>query len=1158
MSNFGLRDINFFREESHNNNKTIEAFCDQNGDGSKDCPYVGDCNYVEIIGNNNRRVGQIECLNQCDYQTKTVFPLDKIPGTTKDKAQIGLDNRYYIASKPVELKFGACPAGYTRGENGECCNAGWSADCDANCFKKRCEDLGMVWNEFPEAEMAWNRYQCCPAGACPWSAKRVGVGEMGCVGNINNNPNRTPGSSIPNEPIYSAARSRAQCLKMGKNNWSLTDNGTKFQCDNNPVDPNISKCDYKTPGNCIFKDYNLNPNNVNECAASGRPQTVNLNELGKFNQNQFKDWLKNTYDSNYGSINGDKSDASNVYEYVQRCKNVSGFEYLQDLRLADPNSVEGRKQLECSWKSRDKCVFRDYKISGDQCNVNGAQGYSVSGLAGYSDGEFVSWLQDLYAKDEGPNKTTSAAPNVRDYLQRCNSNNTNTNLNNFKNIGPNNECAIMFGPFIKNVGLVDNIALLPNGRRVYLKFDDNFTKMVSEDGQCRYYSGMTVATFDPKQWNNYTVVPNGSYQVRFGSGTECSREPPPPPIITFREIITNNECAIMFGPGISVTGLCDNIGILSNGQKVYIKTDTGLTKMVHQDRTNRWTDLAINKLNGTAWNSYNVVSSLYNVRFGVGNECLPPQPERKIVSIGTNNECAIMSGPAINNPGLADNIAILTDGKKVYMKNDSGLVKMVHENGQNKYLPGSISNIQINNDWNTFFDAQSGDYTVRKGSGNECSRVVPIENLSPCIISAVEVPGWKQLPNSSICIAPAGQKCCNIDLYNNQQVCNANFANYGALNVRQWMQDCIPQAAPPPPTEIKFNMFTPNNDCAIMFGPFIKSSKLADSIGILSNDDSKVYIINEDGYVKMVHSVTKEGRYYQGSWNDFMNSPRNWSNLASVGVGNYNYRIGSGTECGAPIVVSQAPPSSITPIDKLYSCYVATVEVPGWKQVPGSATKCIAPAGQRCCNNDTWNNQQVCSADFVGYDNIAMNTWKNACVNPAAPPPPPAITPIENLNTCNVAGVQIPGWKQIPGSSTKCIAPAGQRCCNLDTYNNQQVCSADFVNYDNWSMTQWKNGCINQPVTYSIQDDNFRRTTKNCVSDAAYPNFWIPNSYNAQCQQWMPQDYPDLVDPTNSSIWNHDGYNKGNCAPWWDYLWCKRFRCRDSNGNLADRSKCGR
>jgi len=71
----------------------------------------------------------------------------------------------------------------------------------------------------------------------------------------------------------------------------------------------------------------------------------------------------------------------------------------------------------------------------------------------------------------------------------------------------------MYGPWINNNDApVQKIAEV-NGKKIYMTDDDNYTKMVDEEGNGRYYTGK-ISSFDPNKYNSYNSAGIGNYNLR--------------------------------------------------------------------------------------------------------------------------------------------------------------------------------------------------------------------------------------------------------------------------------------------------------------------------------------------------------------------------------------------------------------------------------------------------------------------------------------------------------------------------------------------------------------------------------------------------------------------------------------------------------------------
>jgi hypothetical protein len=89
--------------------------------------------------------------------------------------------------------------------------------------------------------------------------------------------------------------------------------------------------------------------------------------------------------------------------------------------------------------------------------------------------------------------------------------------------GSDSECCyIMYGSKVGFPGKVDRIETLLDGQRVYLKQDGAQTKLVHQNGECRYYVGR-IEQFNRSQYGSYALVPRGTYVIRKGTPQECNK-----------------------------------------------------------------------------------------------------------------------------------------------------------------------------------------------------------------------------------------------------------------------------------------------------------------------------------------------------------------------------------------------------------------------------------------------------------------------------------------------------------------------------------------------------------------------------------------------------------------------------------------------------------
>jgi len=103
------------------------------------------------------------------------------------------------------------------------------------------------------------------------------------------------------------------------------------------------KCDRKDTSYCIFKDYS--PESWG-CRAPPNTGQGSYGGLNTYNDTQLVGWLDALYDRNIGS-DPNRSERVNVVDYVNRCKNVKGYEYLKNTKAYKASPDEDlKKQLD--------------------------------------------------------------------------------------------------------------------------------------------------------------------------------------------------------------------------------------------------------------------------------------------------------------------------------------------------------------------------------------------------------------------------------------------------------------------------------------------------------------------------------------------------------------------------------------------------------------------------------------------------------------------------------------------------------------------------------------------------------------------------------------------------------------------------------------------
>lgn len=110
---------------------------------------------------------------------------------------------------------------------------------------------------------------------------------------------------------------------------------------------------------------------------------------------------------------------------------------------------------------------------------------------------------------------------------------------------------------------------------------------------------------------------------------------------------------------------------------------------------------------------------------------------------------------------------------------------------------------------------------------------------------------------------------------------------------------------------------------------------------------------------------------------------------------------------------------------------------------------------------------------------------------------PDSTSPTANLLPCVVSGVHVPGWSAHPNDSGSCVAPLGQKCCNMSMLNGQPVCQAGFGadNYDQNAMSDWIGACMTPPSPDDISN-KITLANEYCQGNGITLNYWSTNANN--------------------------------------------------------------
>ena len=181
---------------------------------------------------------------------------------------------------------------------------------------------------------------------------------------------------------------------------------------------NLPTCNWKSANRCIFKDYTYNQGS--DSCASNDGLTYSVGTLNNYNEDDLNNWLKTLYNRDMG-VNKLASEAINVNEYVERCKDVDGYEFLNRVEAPKPyippkkGDIKGRyvrisinnRQLDDNWLH-----LAEVQVISNNRNIAFAKPTSSSGVAfgganskandGNNDGNYNNGSVSHTSNDGGP------------------------------------------------------------------------------------------------------------------------------------------------------------------------------------------------------------------------------------------------------------------------------------------------------------------------------------------------------------------------------------------------------------------------------------------------------------------------------------------------------------------------------------------------------------------------------------------------------------------------------------------------------------------------------------------------------------------------------------------------------------------------------------
>ena len=142
---------------------------------------------------------------------------------------------------------------------------------------------------------------------------------------------------IFNTNVISYVKKDVNAVEKAINQDKINKNVDKYK--------NLSTCNWKSANRCIFNSYKYNQSS-NNCETN-EGLAYDVSKINDYDQNSLSQWLKQLYKEDKG-VNKLDSEAMNVNNYVERCKEIDGYEFLSNLNVPvpytpiNPGNVRGR------------------------------------------------------------------------------------------------------------------------------------------------------------------------------------------------------------------------------------------------------------------------------------------------------------------------------------------------------------------------------------------------------------------------------------------------------------------------------------------------------------------------------------------------------------------------------------------------------------------------------------------------------------------------------------------------------------------------------------------------------------------------------------------------------------------------------------------------
>jgi hypothetical protein len=513
---------------------------------------------------------------------------------------------------------------------------------------------------------------------------------------------------------------------------------------------NLPTCNWKSANRCIFRDYSYDQSNNSCKSKDGLAYDVTL--LNSYSPEALNDWLKTLYNRDMG-VNKLASEAINVHEYVDRCKDLDGYEFLGSVSAPNPyvppptSNVKGRyvrislnnRQLSDNWlqlaevqvisNNRNIAMNKSTSSSGNYPGSANSKANDSNNDGNWNAGSVYHSGNGTWENDGGPqfwevdlgdasqtidriivsNRTDCCGGRLSNWLLSIYDYNKNLIWARIYRDPPSPRINIDISQATNDM---NNVRVKDYNRSRFNNYfyrvsDTEYNSKRGWDGKgCYDQCHKEICESERKKWiGNNNWYGCRDYRPGEWEAEEAERrrleEERRNSQITVYEHGNYQGRSLTLGIGTHDYNVINGAGF--NDVISSLKVPSGLMAECWEHNPGqgrKWTFTS-----DTPWVGNDANDTISSIRVSKFNNSIC---SRGIVD---NNERRVMYGPWFRGPVLITKESVTQTGEKVWLVFDDRYTKMVSQSGEGKYYVGPVTNYNPCH-WNSYSSAPRGAYLV--------------------------------------------------------------------------------------------------------------------------------------------------------------------------------------------------------------------------------------------------------------------------------------------------------------------------------------------------------------------------------------------------------------------------------------------------------------